>query len=202
MSRPGAGPAGDGAAPRGGVAGSGDAARFERSVRRWMHAYPRRWRVTFGEDLVATALELREPRRRRLGVREGLALVRGGRALRRRELPPWGVRVGATMGSLPRDASVRHRAWLVDYVLSPSMRLPADALLYAGLGALNLSVGLVFDLWFNLLCGVLIPLLALLPCLVPRMRRHREEALWRSFFPGEPVPAELDHVWRRSHRDA
>lgn len=163
--------------------------RYERSVRRWMNAYPRRWRVTFGEDLVATALELAEPGRRRLGLREGLALARGGWALRRRERPPWRVRMAAAgWGPLSEEQRRRHRSWLIDYVLSPWVRLPGDLLV----GVVLLIIYVLAGLWpwYLLFTGVLLGI-HVAKCTVPGVARFYGRPLWRRYFPDEPIPDAL-----------
>lgn len=177
-----------GATGPGPVDGAG-ASRYERSVRWWMNSYPRRWRVTFGDDLVATALELAEPGRRRLGLREGLALARGGWALRRRERPRWTLRMWAGIGfRLAERDRVAHRAWLVDLALSPWLRLPWQLAFFVPLVLLNLYAGLDGGMPFNFVAGIVLPLALLGPCLVPAWGRRVSRSAWRTFFPGEPVP--------------
>ena len=192
--RPGAGGAAErvsSSAAASGRASSADA--FERSVRRWMNAYPRRWRVTFGDDLVATALELAEPGRRRLGLREGLALVRGGWALRRRERPPLRVRMLTGFGwrVSARDRAA-HRAWIVDIALSPWLRVPAQLVTYMPIVLVNLYLWRDLGMLLNIVAAIGLPLSTLGPCLVPAWGRRVSRATWRTLFPDEPVPPLLE----------
>ncbi|WP_129590731.1 hypothetical protein [Sanguibacter massiliensis] len=197
--RPGAGGAADrvssSSAAASGRTSSADA--FERSVRRWMNAYPRRWRVTFGDDLVATALELAEPGRRRLGLREGLALARGGWALRRRERPPLRVRMLTGFGwrVSARDRAA-HRAWIVDIALSPWLRLPAQLVTYMPIVLVNLYLWRDLGMLLNIVAAIGLPLSALGPCLVPAWGRRVSRATWRALFPDEPVPPLLERPAR------
>lgn len=197
--RSGAGGAADrvsssGAAASGRTSSSADA--FERSVRRWMNAYPRRWRVMFGDDLVATALELADPGQRRLGLREGLALVRGGWALRRRERPPLRVRMLTGFGRVSARDRAAHRAWIVDIALSPWLRLPAQLVIYMPIVLVNLYMWWDRGLLLNLVAAVGLPLSALGPCLVPAWGRRVSRATWRTLFPDEPVPPLLERPAR------
>jgi hypothetical protein len=63
---------------------------FVRSVQRWSRAYPRRWRVARGDEMLGVLVDLSAPGRRRLDIRSALDLVRGGWATRLRERPPLG----------------------------------------------------------------------------------------------------------------
>lgn len=64
------------------------AEELERSARFWMRAYPRRWRTAFGDDLVGIVADVSDPDADRVSVREAVAVVKGGWALRLREHPP------------------------------------------------------------------------------------------------------------------
>ena len=89
-----------------------DAARFERSARFWMRAYPRRWRVVRGEELLGVLGDLAAPGTRRVGVRTAVDLVTGGWATRLREHPPLLPWLGyRTLGRQLPDA---YRAWAKD----------------------------------------------------------------------------------------
>lgn len=194
--RPGAGGAADGVSSSGAAASgrtSSSVDAFERSVRRWMNAYPRRWRVTFGDDLVATALELAEPGRRRLGLREGLALVRGGWALRRRERPPLRVRMLTGLGwrVSARDRAA-HRAWIADVALSPWLRLPAQLAFFVPLALMQLYGWWQNGFVINLVAACVVLVGPLGPCLVPAWGRRVSRATWRTLFPDEPVPPLLE----------
>src|SRR5690606_35070768 len=62
---------------------------FERSARRWRRAYPLWWRERRGGELLGVLEELADDGARRLDLRTGLSLVRGGWATRVRHRPPW-----------------------------------------------------------------------------------------------------------------
>lgn len=85
--------------------------RFERSVRRWMRAYPRRWRQARGEELLGVLQDLAGPDADRLGARGALDLVRSGWATRWREHPPLGRWLAYRL--LDRELP-DHRAWARD----------------------------------------------------------------------------------------
>ena len=99
------------ARPPGVPASTGPDDRFERSVRRWMRAYPRRWRETRGEELSGVLRDLTGPDAGRLGARAGFDLVRGGWGTRWREHPPPGPWLAYRLfdRELPQ-----HRAWVRD----------------------------------------------------------------------------------------
>ncbi|MGW6131194.1 hypothetical protein ACWFNE_14315 [Cellulomonas sp. NPDC055163] len=61
---------------------------FERSVRRWLHAYPRRWRRARAAEVTAVLADLAGPAARHLDARTALGLVGAGLATRWREHPP------------------------------------------------------------------------------------------------------------------
>ena len=58
------------------------AALLERRYRRWLRAYPNRYRLTRGEELIGTLLDLADPRRSRPAPAELFALLRSGVAER------------------------------------------------------------------------------------------------------------------------
>lgn len=170
-------------------------ARLERSVRRWMSAYPRRWRVTFGEDLVGTALELAAPGQTRLTLREGLAIVRAGWALRRRERPPLRARLAFAWGVGRTVLPTRHRPWLVDQILSPWARIGAVVvvslpwILPTVWGLVDTLAdgqddGLVLLRWATVAIWAAVPGLFV----IPGFRRRAARAVWVTYFPDEPVP--------------
>lgn len=170
-------------------------ARLERSVRRWMNAYPRRWRVTFGDDLVGTALELAVPGQTRLTLRDGLAIVRAGWALRRREMPPLRVRVGWYWDGRGARTHPEHRPWMVDRIISPWTGVAAamGRLLLGGwpsvwFGLRSMMRGDPAGAYgFFLVMGLLVVLLTGLAVL-PGMRRYIARQRWTRSFPDEPVP--------------
>lgn len=169
-------------------------ARLERSVRRWMNAYPRRWRVTFGEDLVGTALELAAPGQARLTLREGLTIVRAGWALRRRELPPLSVRLAFAWGVGRAALTARHRPWLVDQILSPWVRIRvAVTVSLPGVlpSAWHLADGQDHELVGFAQAVVALWLLVISLFLIPGIRRHASRSVWHHYFPEEPVPGAI-----------
>ena len=62
---------------------------FERSARRWLRAYPVWWRERRGEEMLGVLEELADDGARRVDLRTGFGLVRGGWATRWRYRPPW-----------------------------------------------------------------------------------------------------------------
>lgn len=89
-------------------------ASFERSVRRWLCAYPPRWRRARGAEVTAVLADLAGPGARRLDVCTALGLLVAGWATRVREHPPLGawLRYRLLRERLPR----RYRAWVRDDV--------------------------------------------------------------------------------------
>lgn len=92
-----------------------DRASLERSARWWMRAYPRRWRVIFGEDFVGVLSDVAAPNTRRVPLREAAEIVRSGWALRLRERPPFWRWLGYRCFhvKLPEQ----YRFWVVDDLL-------------------------------------------------------------------------------------
>ncbi len=90
---------------------------LERSTRLWMRAYPRRWRVTFGDDLVGVLEELTPPGVRRVPIREAAEIVRAGWALRLRERPSVWKWLGYRF--LDRELPEQYRFWIIDDLLGP-----------------------------------------------------------------------------------
>jgi hypothetical protein len=86
--------------------------RFERSVRRWLRAYPRRWRRERADEMTALLADLAQPDATRLGVRTGLGLVRAGWATRARTRPP--LRHVLAYRLLDRRVPAPYRAWARD----------------------------------------------------------------------------------------
>ena len=89
--------------------------RVERSARIWLRAYPRRWRSSYGEDLVGTLLDLAGPDARTVRLRDGLSVLWAGWSLRLREHPPllpW-LRYRLLESDLPEA----YRAWMINDLL-------------------------------------------------------------------------------------
>lgn len=162
----------------------------ERSARLWLRAYPRRWRFSYGEDLVGTLLDLAGPGARTVRLRDGLSVWRAGWSLRFREHPPllpWlGYRIFGA--GLP----VEHRVWMIDDLLGRlySARWVAGYLVVLTLvaGALSLLAGdpvlLAGSAGAWAAWSVLV---AVSPLVVPR---RRARTTWRRHVSGW-VPPEL-----------
>jgi len=82
------GAASDPATEGGSDAASDDRATFDRSVRFWLRAYPRRWRAVRADEVVEVLTDLAGPDARRVGARTALGLVAAGVAARWRMRPP------------------------------------------------------------------------------------------------------------------
>ncbi|HEX7537181.1 MAG TPA: hypothetical protein VF391_09270 [Dermatophilaceae bacterium] len=100
------------AASPAGRAGAVADRRIERSIQLWMHAYPRRWRASRGEELVDLVVDLAGPDARRLGGHPAFDLLRGGWATRWREHPP--LHTWLLYRILDRRIPVRYRSWALD----------------------------------------------------------------------------------------
>lgn len=85
--------------------------RFERSVRRWLLAYPRRWRVARGDEVLGTLVDLAPAGAARLDRRSALGLVVGGLRTRVRTGPPPHQRFGYLFGA---RVSPRYLDWMAD----------------------------------------------------------------------------------------
>ncbi|WP_273653543.1 hypothetical protein [Cellulomonas fimi] len=87
--------------------------RFERSARRWLRAYPPRWRRARADEAVALLADL-APDARRVDLRTALGLVRGGWSTRRRTRPP--LRTYLAFRFRDRLPGPEHSGWLEDDV--------------------------------------------------------------------------------------
>lgn len=103
------------------MTGGGADARFERSVGRWLRAYPRRWRTARAAEVTAVLADLAEPGAHRLDLRSGLGLVRAGWATRWREHPPLLPWLGYRL--LDRRLPVRYRPWVRDDIAGALLML-------------------------------------------------------------------------------
>ncbi|KQR08340.1 hypothetical protein [Cellulomonas sp. Leaf334] len=86
--------------------------RFERSVHRWLRAYPRRWRLRRGDELVALLADLAAPGATRVDARTAAGLVRAGWATRARTRPP--LRHVLAYRLFDRRVPARYRGWVRD----------------------------------------------------------------------------------------
>lgn len=86
--------------------------RFERSVHRWLRAYPRRWRRERADEVTALLADLARPGATRLGIGSALGLVRAGWATRSRNRPP--LRHALPYLLVDRRVPARYRAWVRD----------------------------------------------------------------------------------------
>ncbi|HEY0120107.1 MAG TPA: hypothetical protein VGC04_15125 [Cellulomonas sp.] len=91
--------------------------RFDRSVRRWLWAYPRRWRWTRADEMVGTLADLATPGATRLDLRSGVGLVVHGLVARRRMRPP--LRVRRRYRWLNGVVPAQYRGWVADDIASP-----------------------------------------------------------------------------------
>lgn len=87
---------------------------FERSVRRWLHAYPRRWRRARAAELTAVLADVAGPAARHLDARTALGLVVAGLATRWREHPPPRVYLAYRLAG--RHPGLAWDGWLRDDV--------------------------------------------------------------------------------------
>ena len=90
---------------------------FDFSARLWMRAYPRRWRATYGADLLGTLADVAPERARMVPLREGLAVLRAGWALRWREHPRFWQWLGYRL--FDRRLPDRYRYWVIDDLIGP-----------------------------------------------------------------------------------
>ena len=86
--------------------------RFERSVQRWLRAYPRRWRTARGAEMTALLADLSEPGATRLDAASALGLVRSGWATRLRTRPPLHQYLAYRV--LDRRLPAAYRGWARD----------------------------------------------------------------------------------------
>ncbi len=91
--------------------------RFTRSVRRWLWAYPRRWRWARSDEVVGTLADMAPPGTTRLDLRSGLGLVVHGLATRRRMRPP--LRHMARYALVNAPLPWPYRGWAADRIASP-----------------------------------------------------------------------------------
>ena len=170
--------------------------RFERSVRRWLWAYPRRWRVVRAEEVIGTLADLAPPGATRLDARSGLGLVVHGVATRRRMGPPLRYRLRYGFGGTP---PWQYRGWVADGIASPFYRSSSYVLLFCifvipafGRVATRQSSGGELAFWaVYLAAGRLVPL-----------TRARREAASRHLVrrPGD-TPTPWDHQSGWVYRD-
>ncbi|RMI09504.1 hypothetical protein [Cellulomonas triticagri] len=160
--------------------------RFARSVARWLRAYPRRWRATRTAEVTDLLADLAPPGARRLDLRSGLGLVRGGWATRWREHPPLGPWL-AYLG-WERRLDPRYRDWVRDDIegaLFGARRAAAGLALYGVLtlaGALGEGGGAPAAL-----LTVLLPTVALVAAAWGPFIRDRAVAKHLAIRPGEVV---------------
>ncbi|WP_421743255.1 hypothetical protein [Cellulomonas sp.] len=86
--------------------------RFERSVHRWLRAYPRRWRTHRADEMTAVLADLAGASASRIGLRDGLGIVRAGFSTRLRTRPP--LRQVAAYRLLGRRLPPQYRQWVRD----------------------------------------------------------------------------------------
>ena len=111
--------------------------RFERSVRRWLRAYPRRWRLRRADELVALLADLAAPGATRVDARTAAGLVRAGWATRARTRPP--LRHALAYRLFDRRVPARYRGWVRDDLegaCAPLRVLVSVALVYVVMAVL------------------------------------------------------------------
>ena len=86
--------------------------RFERSVHRWLRAYPRRWRRERADEVTALLADLAGPDATRLSAGTVVGLVRAGWATRLRTRPP--LRHVLAYRLMDRRVPARYRGWVRD----------------------------------------------------------------------------------------
>lgn len=169
---------------------------LERSAWRWMRAYPLRWRIQFGDDLVGVLTDVSGPDVRRVPLSEATQIVRAGWALRLRERPP----IWRWLGYRYLDLRLpeQYRYWVMDDLLGRLFGLRTVII--------NQTIMLPFFLGFWLLVPesfsgpIPLPLLgvylASLAIAIFPGRRFLARRCWRRFIGTEP-PLELQS---RSYR--
>lgn len=151
---------------------------LERSVDRWLRAYPPRWRDEHGAELRALVLDLAVPGARRVDLRTAAGLVAGGWRVRRRTRPP--ARVVLAYRVRGRRPDARHDAWLRDDLAGRWYPVRAEVptiVVGALLVALLHAVGRVTGHWITPRNGWGVAALLALTALVGVVRRarHRED---------------------------
>ena len=152
---------------------------FDRSVRRWLRAYPLWWREWRGEEMLGVLEELADDGARRVDLRTGLGLVRGGWATRWRHRPPWHRFVLYRLGfvRLPE----RYRWWAAQDIQGRFFPLRESFL-----GVLTVLMFLPF-LWgpgrASFSWTVFVPVLSLVALSVaPPMARRQRRLAWERAF--------------------
>ena len=100
----------------GGRATGGADPGFERSVRRWLRAYPPRWRVARADEVLGTLVELAESGATRLDRRAAVGLLVGGLRTRARTGPLLHQRIGYMVGL---RTSPKYLEWMADDLTAP-----------------------------------------------------------------------------------
>jgi len=168
--------------------GAGVEVRFARSVRRWLVAYPPRWRRVRAGEITAVLADLAAPGATRLDVRSGLGLLRAGLVTRRRMAPPFLVRMKYVAFDWPLPA--QYRPWVDDQLRSavPGQGLLTTPMMVFLLWGLPWLMGTkpIFDLTFLVLYLLLLGTIA-----SSRGRGWQRQAGLRHLVPQageEPVP--------------
>ncbi len=166
--------------------------RFARSVRRWLWAYPRRWRLARADEVVGTLAEMAPPGATRLGWRDGLGLVLNGWATTRRMRPPLRVRLAFDL-QVGGPIRPQYRGWAADKIASPVYGASLVVILMVaaafGFSALRNGGGL----WFGAYVAVYLVLQALPPHVRYRRRLAMQHLVHR---PGdEPTPWDQQPGW-------
>ena len=154
--------------------------RLARSVRRWLRAYPPRWRMVHCEELFWLVVELAGPHARRVGARAAFDLVRGGWATRWRTHPP--LVTWLLYRVLDRRIPIGYRAWAqddIDGILHPvRLMIGTMALVVLPFAVLTRDAGV---LWAPI--GVV----AVSVVFWPAVHRNRDLLKHVAPLPGEPL---------------
>ncbi|AEE47336.1 hypothetical protein [Cellulomonas fimi] len=157
---------------------------LERSVDRWLRAYPPRWREQRGAELRDVVLDLAAPGARRVDLRTAAGLVAGGWRARRSTRPS--ARVVLAYRLRGRRLDARHDAWLRDDLAGRWYPVRAEApmaVVCAVLVALLHAVGDLTGHWLTPRGWgeVAAVLLFVVGVDVVRRARHREDDVATAF---------------------
>ena len=149
---------------------------FERSARRWLRAYPPRWRRERADEAVALLADL-APDARRVDLRTALGLVQGGWSTRRRTRPP--LRTYLAFRFQDRLPGPEHAAWLEDDVTGRwfHARVALAQVLVIGSAFGLIASGLAAVGWLSweaVLFGSVVMVLAEVVRAVRRTLRHED----------------------------
>lgn len=170
---------------------------FVRSARRWLTAYPVRWRSVRGDEVIGVLRDLAGPDARRLSLREGLGLLRAGWTTRWRTRPPF-VERWRYRWSQTRPIDRRYREWARDDIAGRFYE--TRQWLWRMFPLVGSQVWLAWNrrdrdllvMWaFLMAAAVALDVLRLGGARDRAVRQHLVPAAWES-----PTPGGLVRVWR------